>query len=90
MANATLEAYLDADMSDKFLFKKPIRPVIFSHGLTAHAVVYSGICRDLASQGYLVIALNHQDESCAYTETSKGVEIWANLTALLSKELRRK
>ena len=47
--------------------KKLLQPLIFSHGLTSHKMNYSGICRELASYGFLVIALNHNDRSGEYT-----------------------
>ena len=38
--------------------------VVFSHGLTGNADVYSYQCMNLASNGSLVIAVNHTDGSC--------------------------
>jgi hypothetical protein len=46
---------------------KMLQPLIFSHGLTSHKMNYSGLCREFASYGFLVIALNHNDRSCEYT-----------------------
>ena len=37
--------------------------VVFSHGLMAHFHVYSGICSDIASHGYVVAAVEHRDGS---------------------------
>ena len=28
---------------------------------------YSGLCREIASYGFLVVAINHNDGSCEYT-----------------------
>ena len=37
--------------------------IVFSHGLSGHFYVYSGICSDLASHGYVVAAVEHRDGS---------------------------
>lgn len=41
--------------------------MIFSHGIGFDRIVYSGILAELASYGLMVIALNHNDQSCTYT-----------------------
>jgi len=40
---------------------KEIQPVIFSHGLTAQKLTYSAMFMELASNGYMVITLSHND-----------------------------
>ena len=46
----------------------PSYPVIvMSHGLHGHRCVYSATCCDLASQGYVVAALEHKDRSACLT-----------------------
>ena len=52
--------------------REELRPIIFSHGLTACNSMYSGACIAFAAQGYLVIAVNHQDGSCFHTYDSKN------------------
>ena len=52
---------------------KLLQPLVFSHGLTSHKMNYSGLCREFASYGFLVIALNHNDHSCEFT-TGKEVK----------------
>lgn len=49
--------------------------MIFSHGLGAHSAFYTATYHTLAAHGYLVIAINHQDESCLYTENKDGADI---------------
>jgi hypothetical protein len=45
-----------------------IIPIIISHGLTASRSLYSSLCSELASFGYMVFALDHHDGTCCYTE----------------------
>lgn len=51
--------YVDSDQTDQP--KYPV--VVFSHGLSAHRLLYSGICCDLASHGYVVASVEHKDLS---------------------------
>jgi hypothetical protein len=44
--------------------KRMLQPMIFSHGMIVHNLAYTGLCREFASYGFLVIALNHNDGSC--------------------------
>jgi predicted dienelactone hydrolase len=48
-------------------------PIIYSHGLASSCAIYSAHLRELASHGYIVFGIDHQDESCGYTETREGV-----------------
>ncbi len=41
--------------------------IVFSHGLHSYRTLYSGICCDLASHGYIVAAIEHKDRSACLT-----------------------
>lgn len=73
--NLTVPVFENGPLADEFLSgQKMLQPLVFSHGLTSHKMNYSGLCREMASYGFLVVALNHNDRSCEYTtaqETSK-------------------
>ena len=45
-----------------------IRPIIFSHGHSSEKCLNTALYLAMAASGYLVIAINHQDETCFYTE----------------------
>ena len=59
---------------------KKLIPIIFSHGLTASRALYTAYCREFASNGYIVFALDHHDGSCHYTLDEDGIEIHLNRT----------
>ena len=43
--------------------------VIFSHGLGGNCDNYSQLCGDIASHGYIVIAMEHEDGSGSYAKS---------------------
>lgn len=59
---------VDANGGDKT--KKQKWPVIiFTHGLFGTMEMYTSLCSTLASQGYVVLALEHEDGSAIYSKT---------------------
>lgn len=74
--NVKIPAYVDADLSSRFAKgEEDMRPIIFSHGLSADKNFYTGVCLALAAHGHLVIAINHQDRSCFHTYDKDGKEM---------------
>eukprot|EP00977_Amphora_coffeiformis_P015369 scaffold4510_cov183-Amphora_coffeaeformis.AAC.54 len=46
--------------------------VVFSHGLGGCMEMYTALCQQIASLGYYVVALEHEDGSGAYAESSNS------------------
>jgi platelet-activating factor acetylhydrolase len=53
--------------------KSSLPLVIFSHGLAGMRTTYSNICGSLASQGCVVVAIEHSDGTACATERNKQV-----------------
>jgi pimeloyl-ACP methyl ester carboxylesterase len=62
LALVTIPAYKNANPA-----LNTMQPVFFSHGLTANRRHYSALCMELASCGYCVVALTHNDGSADYS-----------------------
>ncbi|KAI8647007.1 platelet-activating factor acetylhydrolase [Parasitella parasitica] len=61
--------YKDAEILDDQ--KRPFPVVVFSHGLGGNRLIYSSICSDLASHGFVVVAIEHRDGSASL---AKGID----------------
>ena len=90
-ATRKLPALENADIARRFhLEGDKIRPMIFSHGLSASKVFYSALYHKMAANGYLVIALNHQDGTCFFTIDQNGKDLCYQKDVFEKKELREK
>ncbi|KAI8380000.1 platelet-activating factor acetylhydrolase [Choanephora cucurbitarum] len=60
--------YQEADMLET---EQPFPVIVFSHGLGGNRLIYSCICSDLASHGFVVAAIEHREGSASL---AKGIE----------------
>ena len=56
-------------------YLQPFPVLVFSHGLAGMRTTYSGLCSDLASHGFVVLALEHRDGSACNTHLSEGSSV---------------
>ena len=61
----TIPASLDAPPRVDVNDKKRLPVIVFSHGLAGNRNLYAGLLTSLASQGYLVAAIEHRDGSAS-------------------------
>jgi len=71
-----IKAHITVD--GKKIQQKTLIPIIMSHGLSGNRNWNSGTCRDLASHGYIVFAIDHRDETSNYVETKDGKGMFYN------------
>mmetsp|Transcript_30607 Transcript_30607/g.50548 ORF Transcript_30607/g.50548 Transcript_30607/m.50548 type:complete len:411 (-) Transcript_30607:236-1468(-) len=50
--------------------------VLFSHGIAGCMEMYTQLCMNVASHGFIVVALEHEDGSGCYAETAEGEPIY--------------
>ncbi|KAM6915514.1 platelet-activating factor acetylhydrolase [Xenentodon cancila] len=58
---------IPANLDAPFKSNEKCPVVIFSHGLGAFRTLYSAICAELASQGFIVASVEHRDQSASAT-----------------------
>ena len=51
---------------------KKLIPLIFLHGISSNRSMNTGTCKDLASHGYIVFTMDHEDGTCSYTKSEDG------------------
>mgnify|MGYP003305112772 CR=1 FL=1 len=69
------------DISDS---KFPV--VVFSHGVAGNRSLYSLICTELASQGYVVLALEHADGTASVAKVAGGARKYLYYQGLGNEE----
>ena len=71
--NIRMETAEEGELPEEFAkgLKKLI-PVIYCHGLSSNRSMHSGTCRDLASNGYIVFIMDHEDGTSVYTLSEDG------------------
>jgi hypothetical protein len=68
-----METAEEGELPDEFAKgHKKLIPVIYCHGLSSNRSMHSGTCRDLASHGYIVFIMDHEDGTSIYTVSEDG------------------
>ena len=49
-------------------------PIIFSHGVGGTTTYFSSICKDMASHGHIVYAVEHRDRTALHSFSSEGAD----------------
>jgi len=79
LEGATLNVVSEGPIAKDFE-KRALVPIVYVHGLTCTGLSQSGSCRDFASHGYIVFALDHFDGTCYYSKKKSGeVKLWSSM-----------
>lgn len=54
------------ELADDDKHEKKFIPIVFSHGVGCTVSWFSTICKDLASQGFIVFCIEHKDSTALY------------------------
>ena len=73
MKYSEMDCDRDGELADEYQNSK-LPVVIFSHGIRGHRNTSSGLLRELASQGFVVYSLDHNDGTAASTFDEKTNE----------------
>lgn len=68
----------DAEFDAVAEFTKPLKPIIFTHGIMSSGPEYLTIYRELVSHGYIVFAPTACEGSAVYTELADGTPVPCN------------
>jgi len=72
-----IPAYKDAHLLTEHAPEGGWPLVLFSHGLLGTRTIYSQLCCNLASNGYIVVALEHRDRSGqVYADTTNNPQVF--------------
>jgi len=72
----------DPDVDNSSRNNGPFPVIIFSHGMASSRTSYSQYCGELASRGYIVVAIEHRDGSSPATVVKKEGELQKNLLGI--------
>ena len=99
LEQVTINVVKDGKIANDFTggAAKQLIPAIYDHGLTCNGVAQSISCRDLASHGYIVFAMDHFDGSCYISKKKDGttrfwssMETWGEKATMFKKLSQRK
>lgn len=74
---AEIDADRDAEL-DEDIKSEALPVMIFSHGIRGHRNICSGLCREFASQGFVVYSIEHNDgtAACTYDEKTNSHNLY--------------
>lgn len=71
--NIKMDVSLNGELPEEFEEgHKKLIPLIFLHGISSNRAMNTGTSKDLASHGYIVFTMDHEDGTCSYTVSEDG------------------